>query len=248
MPTTTVDPTSYARTRRSLHRIATHVLAQARHAERGRIGLRALPGGFGTPMFGEAETVLRVAGHRLVREWRTDDGSHSATFDLEGATLREAAAFAGVNLDPGFSVGHDTPELGPIDEPLSVDIRAAGHLAEWLHLGAQAVDRAVAALGEQGAPGIAQLWPEHFDLGLDVATPLGRCNLGMSSGDGFCEEPYAYIGPWNKDRPGGAEFWNAPFGAYRPASDLAGGGTTDAGSSLDAFLTEGLIRLGANHG
>lgn len=245
---TTIDPATYTRTRRSLHRVATHVLAQARHADRGRIGLRALPGGFGTPMFGGSETVLRVTGHWLVREWRTDDGAHTAAFDLDGSTLAAAAAFAEVNLEPGFSVGHDTPELGSIDEPIFVDAPSAGHLAEWLRLGAEALDRAVASLGEPGAPGIAQLWPEHFDLGLDVATPSGRCNLGMSTGDGFCEEPYAYIGPWNKDRPGGAEFWNAPFGAYRPASDLARGGTADTGPSLDAFLTEGLTRLGVNHG
>ena len=248
MPTTTVDPTSYARTRRSLHRIATHVLAQARHADRGRIGLRVLPGGFGTPMFGENETVLRVAGHWLVREWRTDDGSHSAAFDLAGASVATSAGFAGVHLDPAFSVGDDTPELGSIDEPLTVDPDAARFQAEWLHLGAQAVDRAVAALGEHGTPGIAQLWPEHFDLGLDVATPLGRCNLGMSTGDGFCEEPYLYIGPWGSDRPGEAGFWNAPFGAYRPASDLGRGGLEAAGQALDTFLTEGLTRLGANHG
>ena len=247
MPTTIVDPTAYTRTRRSLHRVATHVLAQARHADRGRIGLRVLPGGFGTPMFGSGETVLRVAGHWLVREWRTDDGSHSAAFELDGATLAAAAAFAGTSLEPGFSVGHDTPELGAIDEPLAVEHGAAQHLAEWLHLGAQAVDRAVAALGEPGTPSIAQLWPEHLDLGLDVATTSGRCNLGMSTGDGFCQEPYAYIGPWNDDRPGEAEFWNAPFGAYRPASDLARGGTADASLSLDAFLTKGLARLGANH-
>lgn len=243
-----VDPTGYTRTRRSLHRIATHVLAQARHAERGRIGLRVLPGGFGTPLFGESETVLRVAGHRLVREWRTDDGARTAVFDLVGATLGQAARFGGVNVDPGFSVGHDTPELGSIDEPLTVDPAAARYLAAWLGLGAEALDRAVAALGEQGAPGIAQLWPEHFDLGLDVATPLGRCNLGMSTGDAFCEEPYVYIGPWGSDRPGGAGFWNAPFGAFRPASDLGRHAIDGAAESLDAFLIEGLTKLGANHG
>ena len=36
-------------TRDELQRIATHVLARARFAATGRFGLRATPGGFGTP-------------------------------------------------------------------------------------------------------------------------------------------------------------------------------------------------------
>jgi len=47
---------------------------------------------------------------------------------------------------------------------------------------------------------------------------------------GLGAEPYAYFGPWT---PRAGDFWNAPFGALRPASDLP-----DVGSVL-AFFTEG---------
>ena len=34
------------------------------------------------------------------------------------------------------------------------------------------------------------LWPEHFD----VAIRVQDVNFGVSPGDGFIEEPYAYVG------------------------------------------------------
>ncbi len=50
-------------TREALHTIAEHVLAPARYAVTGRIGLRATPGGFGTPPFpgsgGERQLLVR---------------------------------------------------------------------------------------------------------------------------------------------------------------------------------------------
>src|SRR5438093_1388828 len=39
-------------TRGALQRVATHVLARARFLSTGKFGLRATPGGFGTPAFG----------------------------------------------------------------------------------------------------------------------------------------------------------------------------------------------------
>jgi hypothetical protein len=57
------------------------------------------------------------------------------------------------------------------------------------------------------------LWPEHFDLGVT----LDEVNYGVSLGDGYLAEPYAYVGPW---QPRTGPFWNAPFGAARPLRDV----------------------------
>ncbi len=67
MTTSPALPPTYAATRNALQRVAVHVLARRRHAVTGRFGLRATPGGFGTPAFGPDEEVLRIAGDRLVR-------------------------------------------------------------------------------------------------------------------------------------------------------------------------------------
>jgi hypothetical protein len=58
-------------------------------------------------------------------------------------------------------------------------------------------------------------------------------NYGVSPGDAHLEVPYAYVGP-----PGvvAGAFWNAPFGASRPVSDLG-----------DATTTAAFFREGAEH-
>ena len=70
----------------------------------------------------------------------------------------------------------------------------------------------------------------------------GRSNLGMSTGDLFCPEPYAYVGPWEADRPGDPTYWNAGFGAYLPASAALTDGDPEA--AISRFLGRGLALLG----
>ena len=224
---------TYATTRTELHRVATHVLARRRYSLTGRFGLRATPGGFGTPLFGDDE-VLRLDGASLLRERRVDDRAITTTHALDGATLRALAAFADVDLDAEFSAGQDTPDLGDADAPLRVDTDSVALMAEWYRRGAQAIDECVAGLGDAGDAGVAQIWPEHFDLGIDVAAGSGRTNLGVSPGDGFSAEPYLYVGPWSADRPGDAAYWNASFGALATWSKIP-----DAGAAA-AFFGRGL--------
>ena len=78
----------------------------------------------------------------------------------------------------------------------------------------QVLDQVGAGLPAQAAPVTIQLWPEHFDAATNVGLASGeRVNLGFSPGDDFEAEPYAYVGPWSRQRPGDPAFWNAPFGA-----------------------------------
>ena len=170
-----------ANTRRELQRVATHVLARRRHAVTGRFGLRATPGGFGTPAFGPADAVevVRVDGADLVHEV----GGDATVLPLDGATLGGLAEVIGVDLAAAFEAGHDTPPLGAVDVALSVDLDAARAIAEWFDFGWRALDAAVASASK---PSTIQLWPEHFDAGCSVAIGPGadhRCNLGASPGD-----------------------------------------------------------------
>ena len=223
----------YAATRAELHRLTAHVIARRRFLATGRFGLRVTPGGFGTPQFGDDE-VLRIDGVILVRERRVDDRAVTEFHALDGASLRDLAAFADVELDAGFSVGTDTPELGDPDAPLRIDGASVALMAEWYRSGAQAVDECAAQLGAAGDAAVAQIWPEHFDVGTDVAVGSGRANLGVSPGDGFSAEPYLYVGPWSADRPGDAAYWNASFGALATWSDIP-----DADAAA-AFFERGL--------
>ncbi|GMU79698.1 MAG: hypothetical protein AMXMBFR46_24880 [Acidimicrobiia bacterium] len=243
-------PENYVSTRAALHRVAAHVLGRARSVATGRFGLRATPGGFGTPVFGGgdgrggAPTVLRVAGTVLVRETQDDD-ARVALHPIDGSSLAALAAFAGADLDAAFTVGRDTPPIGDAEAPLRVSSESAAVLAEWLHAGARALDRVTADLGDIATPTTVQLWPEHFDLACDVDAGLARVNLGVSTGDHFHDGPYAYVGPRTADRPGDPAFWNAPFGALVGRDALSGGASDATVDALVALFTRGVDRLRA---
>ncbi len=207
------------RTRDDLHRLAAHVLGRRRYEVSGRFGLRSSPGGLATPAFGTEPEVLRTAGMSLIREL----GNGSTSMPLAGSTLGELAEFAGTDLAAEFSAGADAPSVGAVDEALQLDRGEVAAIVGWFELGSRVLDECVAQLARPSTT--LQVWPEHFDAGTTVDLGPTSVNLGFSAGDGFCEEPYAYVGPWGPERPGDPDYWNAPFGAFVPRS---GAGDMDA--------------------
>ncbi|HZC69308.1 MAG TPA: hypothetical protein VE442_01310 [Jatrophihabitans sp.] len=209
-------------TRLSLHRLAEHVLAAALYRETGRIDLRPHPGGIATPVFGADQRTIAVELGALVVRTATSEKRARVT------TLRTAAAVAGV--EPGLPASAYPPATScPLEAPLVLERSAMQVLADWYMLGHVALNRLRDELaGDE--PTEAILWPEHLDVGITA----GAINYGFSPGDDFFDQPYAYVGPNQPPKQTG--FWNAPFGAYRPMSDV---------SSVDdavAFLLEGRDR------
>jgi hypothetical protein len=229
--------------RTELHRVAVHVVARARIEATGRFSLRVTPGGFGTPEFGSDARRVRISGSNLVVESDAVDAAAANAMAIDGSSLAELARFAGVDLTETIDVGHDTPPLGDIKAPIALDTAAAIELAEWFEQTATILDSVLTSLTAYAAATLPRLWPEHFDVAIEAqATAERRVNLGGSPGDGSSDEPYLYVGPWTDDRPGDAEFWNAPFGAMRTRSQLADdpAGLVAAGT---AFLLDGYARL-----
>ncbi len=143
---------------------------------------------------------------------------------IAGSSIRQLCEQISVDVDLDFSVGHDTPPLGDADAVIMLDSDTTSVLGDWWSLGQRAMDMAIASFPDPQAA-VSRLWPEHFDVGTDVAVdPAGkpgvRANLGAAAGDGFHEEPYLYVGPWGPERPGAPEFWNAPFGAVLSFGEL----------------------------
>lgn len=184
-----------ADTRRSLHAVAELLLAGPQYDTSGTIRLRVVPGGFATV----AEPQVSVLGGELVVGGRT----HA----LDGRTIADVAAGAGLTPRPLGDVQKDVTDLGT-DAPLVVDAAEAAAVADALRIGDEAMARF--------APSVDRVvWPEHFDLGIG----LDEVNYGVSPGDALVEEPYAYVGPWNRDGLTDP-FWNAAFGAAAPLSEL----------------------------
>lgn len=238
-------PPTYDATRAELQRIATHVIARRRFALSGKFGLRATPGGFGAPACGPDFETLRIAGTDLVRE-TTDSAATTRTLHLNGASLAAAAELVGVDLSEPFEAGHDTPPLGDPAARLDIDDAAAAAIAEWFRFGWEVLDTVLGRLGSEATPSVLQLWPEHFDAGVDVAAaPERRVNLGASPGDAYSAQPYLYLGPWGAERPGDPKYWNAPFGAVLTYDDLRA--VEDPVTEAVAFLLRGVgyMRAGA---
>jgi hypothetical protein len=232
-------PVGLSETRASLHRVAAHILARARHAETGRLDLVPTPAGFGTPAFGPNHTVLRVSGTFLVVERTLTSGGTTHSMVLDGASLAEVSEFVGLTLDPGFSVGHDTPPFDPM-EALHIDASATVAIGVWFAFASGLID-VVTSLRPGSDIDRLRLWPEHFDLGLAMdAASTARVNIGASPGDDEIDEPYLYLAPWGDARPGGVPdgYWNASFGAVLTHGDVVG--SPDATTAALRFWRAGL--------
>ena len=92
-------------------------------------------------------------------------------------------------------------------EPLPVDPVAAGRLADFYAFGAALLEALRANATTADAPSPAWLWPEHFDLAIELGPGGGRATYGFSPGDERHAEPYAYVGPWSAEVDG--ELWQA---------------------------------------
>ncbi|MER7669884.1 hypothetical protein ABTY61_15645 [Kitasatospora sp. NPDC096128] len=201
-----MDSGTVVRTRRALHAVAELVLAGPQHRDSGTIRLRACAGGFGTV----AEPWLRVVGAELVGRGRA--------VSLERTSCASLGAALGLGVGAPDGVYQDGPGVAA-DHAIEVDPAAARWLAHCFALG----EVALRALFPEAEPVI---WPEHFD----IAVTVGAVNYGLSPGDAFQGEPYAYVGP---HAPRQGEFWHAPFGAARTVRELGG-----AGGLMD-FLEQG---------
>jgi hypothetical protein len=182
------------------------VISPARRKANGKIGLRYTRSGFGTPFFGD-DLQLRVEAVELVVDHRGRERRAPIT------TLSAAADHVGREALP------DDVELD--DAPLAVDASAAAFLGDWYGFAASVLEELRARAGPAG-PSRVQLWPEHFDVAVELGDEAAgsRAAYGLSPGDDQHPEPYAYVAPWVA--PPRGEIWQASgfSGAALPYADL----------------------------
>ncbi len=224
-------PAGLAATREALHALAVRVLSPARQRANGQIGLRYTHGGFGTPFFGD-DAQLRVRGAELIVQEREHE--RAAPID----TLASAAAHVGAELLPGGAGD---------DRPLAIDPAASAFLGDWFGFATSVLEQLRATVPDDEDPSRVQLWPERFDvsveLGLDAAG--ARAGYGASPGDELHPEPYLYVVP-SRDVPAG-ELWNATAltGAWLPYAEIVAASSSGAAQRAFAlgFLDERFVAL-----
>ncbi len=226
----TPPPPSFVSTRDGLHGLACYAVAPARKARTGRIGLRPVGEGIGTPPFEDGSRIA-VEGDRLIL---------GPDREAPITTVRAAAELLGIELSPDPGVGHDLPPFTP-DDDLDVDADASRWLGRWYGFGAGQLERLARRLGD-GTVSEAQLWPEHFDLAVVVDLVGDHVNVGFSPGDAYLSEPYVYVGPQNPTALDG-DYWNAPFGATLTHVDLRA--AADPDNLTETFIAEGLRLVAA---
>lgn len=182
-PELTPPPAGLATTRVALHRLAEHVISPTRQRANGKIGLRWTRGGFGTPYFGN-NVQIRVAGDVLTVE--------IAGREQQGrlVTLKDAAEFVGFDL---------TRQDAAYDSsPLELDPAASTWLGDMYGFGTSVLEQLRAEAPPESEPSRVQLWPEHFDLAVEIGDESAgrRAGFGISPGDDATPEPYLYVTPW----------------------------------------------------
>jgi hypothetical protein len=204
-------------TRRSLHGVAELVLAGPQYRAAGSLRLAVVADGFATT----ATPRLRVDGLQVL-------AAEGAAVAIGGRTPRALGGELWVTAGPPEGAYQGGSGVG-LDEALVVDPAQAGVVLRALALGHDALT----AFAADQTP---VLWPEHFD----VAIRVDAVNFGVSPGDGYSAEPYAYVGV--ASAPAGDPFWNAPFGAAVPLRELA-----DV-SAVTGFFAAGRAKAGSRPG
>lgn len=233
-------PENFVTTRQALHQIAFFAIAPARYKATGRMGLRATPGGFGTPEF--EGKVARVEGDQLVHSQDGNVATQTIT------TIREAAQFFGVDYEAEwFADFHDPLAPADPDDPLKTSLEAGLALGAWFSFGTDVLNELRSHGTEDDDISEVQLWPEHFD----PATELGdyekgqRTSYGASPGDADHPEPYLFVASWSEvDRSN--PYWNDPFfgGASLGYADLLS--SEDPAKRAIEFLLQGYRQLTDN--
>lgn len=227
-----------APTRTAWHTVAEHVLARARFDANGKIGLRYTRRGVGTPWFRhrDADAQVRIEGSSVVVHRDGDTRSIPMT------TVAAAAELAGVEPGAPDEVYTPATALAP-NAPLVLDHRSVEFLGAWFGFAASVLEQVRAEADSPDQPSRVQLWPEHFDLSLDLGDEQAgrRGTFGASPGDDVDLDPYLYVTHWGDIAED--EYWNEEHfpGASLTVATLAA--APDQRASALTFLRRGRERL-----
>ncbi|SRR5581483_3025517 len=131
----------------------------------------------------------------------TRGGFGTPFFEQDGADCQ-------VRVEHGELVRQRGREESREPLPEGIDPASASALGDFYGFACSVLEQ-LRADEADGDPTLVQLWPEHFDIAIEIGSEADgkRANLGASPGDDAHAEPYLYVGPWSAEVSG--ELWNA---------------------------------------
>jgi hypothetical protein len=162
------------------------------------------------PRFAETRIALHKIAEAIVSPARKPDNEIALRYTRGGfgtPFFSEGGVDCQVRVERGELVRQLRNE--ETREPLpDVDLAAAGALGEFYGFGCSVLEQ-LRADEPDGEPSLVQLWPEHFDIAVELGSEAGgqRATYGASPGDDDHDEPYLYVSVWTADVSG--ELWNA---------------------------------------
>ncbi len=153
---------------------------------------------------------------------------------------RSTATRGGPDSDPWMGLPSSSPiscsRTSRSTHPPEIDSDASLALGRWYEFGTGVLSRLVDAATDDAGATPPHLWPEHFDIAIELGSEAvgERANFGLSPGDENHVEPYLYVGPWSAEVSG--ELWQANgfSGAEMSYRDLVA--APDQGSAAMSFF------------
>ena len=182
------------------------------------------------PAFAETRRALHSVAEGVVAPARRPESEISLRYTLGGfgtPFFEQDGLDCQVRVVHGELVRQRGREETTEPLPREVDGDAAVALGEFFGFACSVLEQLRANAAVDGPSSLVVLWPEHFDLAVDIGDEdrRARATFGASPGDEQHEEPYLYVSPWNSQIASG-ELWNATAfrGAERGYSELLSAG------------------------
>ena len=168
--------------------------------------LEQLPSGFA-----ETRTALHKVAEAIVSPARKPDNEIALRYTRGGfgtPFFEQDGADCQVRVERDALVRQRGDEETREPLPSEVEPATAAALGDFYGFACSVLEQ-LRADEADGDPSLVQLWPEHFDIAIELGSEADgqRANFGASPGDDEHDEPYLYVGPWTAEISG--ELWNA---------------------------------------
>jgi hypothetical protein len=160
--------------------------------------------------FAETRIVLHKVAEAVVAPARKPENEISLRYTRGGfgtPFFEEGGADCQVRIEGAELIRQRGAKESREPLPAEVDEAASRALGDFYGFACSVLEQLRADESEAEST-MVRIWPEHFDMAVELGDGEARANFGASPGDENHDEPYLYVGPFDAGLASG-ELWNA---------------------------------------